>query len=318
MRRLRRAARAGLRLAVGAALVGAVVASSDVEALLHRVGRLSYGALALGVALMVLWNSLNSMRWGIVLRGLGHGQPAGLTWSLGMIGLFFSQFLPSSVGGDAVRVALIARRGVPLGVSLGGTLTDRALALLFIAVVLLVVSPATARLLRDWRLTSLVCGAALAVTAAGALPLMPVNWRRLLPGRLKPLAVPVEHYRFTLLHAPGRGVLWLLSAASYLMPCLVFYAFARDLGLPLTLADCLLLVPPVVLAMAVPLSFAGWGVREVSVVGLFGAVGVPPADALVLSVAFGAAGAIAGLIGGIVWQVSGLRRAATPGGAATG
>ncbi|MBX6320911.1 MAG: flippase-like domain-containing protein [Rhodospirillaceae bacterium] len=318
MTRLPPGAAAVLRLLVAAALVGAVVATTDVSQAARGVRRLSWGVLVLGVALMVLWNSLNSLRWGIVLRGLGHAQPARLTWSVGMIGLFFSQFLPSSVGGDAVRVALMARRGVPLGVSLGGTLTDRALALLFIAVAVLLAAPATAQRLADWRLTALVCGAALAVTLAGALPLLPVDWHGLLPRPLKALAGPVEHYRSTLLRGPGRPALGLLCAASYVMPCLVFYAFARDLGVGLALTDCLLLVPPVVLASALPLSFAGWGVREVSVVGLFGAAGIAPEDALVLSVAFGATVAAAGLIGGVVWQVSGLRRAAAPGGATAG
>jgi uncharacterized membrane protein YbhN (UPF0104 family) len=299
---------AGLKLLIAAALVALVASTTDLAELLRRVRHLSWGALVLAVALIVLWTSLNTVRWGLVLRGLAHPQPPGRLWSMGMIGLFFSQFLPSSIGGDAVRVALANRRGVPLAIAFGSTLTDRAVSLLFFAVALSVATPLTAALLGDWRLSGAVSLAALAITVIGLLPLLRVDWARWLPARLKPLAAVIGHYRFTLLDSPHRPALLLLCALAYAIPSLVFYVFARDLGLPLSLGACLLLVPPVILAMAVPISFAGWGVREIGVVTLFGAAGVSATDSLVMSVAYGATSAVAGLIGGLVWQVSGLRR----------
>jgi glycosyltransferase 2 family protein len=308
MRRLPRAVIVALKLLIAVGLVAFVASTTDLELLLQRVSHLSVVSLVAGTALVLLWASLNTLRWGLVLRGLGQPRPARETWTLGMVGLFFSQFLPSSIGGDAVRIALINRRGVPLDVAFGSTLTDRAVALLFFALVLVVAAPAIAGLLHDWRLSGAVCGAALVVCAAGAVPLLPVAWQRLMPRWLKPLGAAVEHYRFTLLHSPYRAALLGLSALAYIFPSLTFYVFARDLGVGLSLVDCLLLVPPVILAMAVPISFAGWGVREVGIVALFGAVGVAAADSLVMSVAFGATSAAGGLIGGVVWQLSGLRR----------
>jgi hypothetical protein len=199
---------------------------------------------------------------------------------------------------------------VPLGVSIGSTITDRAVTLLFFAFVLLLLTPALSAELADWRLTAAIAGAAAAVCVGGLLPLLPIGWRALLPRLLKPLAGPIEHYRFTLLRSPHRAALCALSALAYVSPCLVFYVFARDLGLALQLSDCLLLVPPVILTMALPVSFAGWGIREVSAAAVFGAVGIATTDSLVMSVAFGATGAAAGLLGGLVWQLSGLRRRA--------
>jgi Na+/H+-dicarboxylate symporter len=67
------------------------------------------------------------------------------------------------------------------------------------------------------------------------------------------------------------------------------------------------LVPPVLLISSVPISIAGWGVRETSMIAAFGFAGLAGDDGLVLSVLFGAASFVVGAIGGIVWIGSGLR-----------
>ena len=53
----------------------------------------------------------------------------------------------------------------------------------------------------------------------------------------------------------------------HVFTAVVMFMFARNLGLPLTLLDCLLFMPPIMLLAAVPISIAGWGVREGVVVG---------------------------------------------------
>jgi hypothetical protein len=61
---------------------------------------------------------------------------------------------------------------------------------------------------------------------------------------------------------------------------------------------------PTLLAMAIPISIAGWGVREGTMVIALGQVGVLPADALALSVAFGLINMLAGILGGLLWLIS--------------
>ena len=61
------------------------------------------------------------------------------------------------------------------------------------------------------------------------------------------------------------------------------------------------LVPPIVLVTTLPISIAGWGVRESATVIGFGFIGVAPADALALSVLFGLVQIVMGVPGGIMW-----------------
>ena len=56
----------------------------------------------------------------------------------------------------------------------------------------------------------------------------------------------------------------------------------------------------VVIAM-VPVSFGGWGVRELSFVYLLGTAGVPAEAALSLSITFGLLRMIIGAVGGLIW-----------------
>src|SRR5262249_21776450 len=53
--------------------------------------------------------------------------------------------------------------------------------------------------------------------------------------------------------------------------------------------------------VAVPISIGGWGLRELAVVSLLGTHGVAPEKALLFSVCFGLALAVAFLPGALVW-----------------
>ena len=57
---------------------------------------------------------------------------------------------------------------------------------------------------------------------------------------------------------------------------------------------------PRLLALAIPISVAGWGVREGTMVVALGQAGVLPADVLALSVAFGLIYMLAGIPGGLL------------------
>ena len=76
---------------------------------------------------------------------------------------------------------------------------------------------------------------------------------------------------------------------------------ADTLGIGLDLLDCLVLIPPVMLITTMPISIAGWGVRETAMVYVLGLVGVSEADSLVISVIIGILFLIVSLLGGLFW-----------------
>jgi hypothetical protein len=78
-----------------------------------------------------------------------------------------------------------------------------------------------------------------------------------------------------------------------------FWLIAESLGLGLDPAELTVVVPPVLLAALLPISIAGFGVREGAFVVLLAEFGVSSADATLLSLLSVAAVVVASIPGGL-------------------
>jgi uncharacterized membrane protein YbhN (UPF0104 family) len=76
----------------------------------------------------------------------------------------------------------------------------------------------------------------------------------------------------------------LLVVASYIV---VFLVAARALGVETPLATILPLVAPVLMTMLIPVTVAGWGIREAAAAALWGLAGLTPTDGAAISVTYG-------------------------------
>ena len=84
---------------------------------------------------------------------------------------------------------------------------------------------------------------------------------------------------------------------------------ARGLDINVTWLDCLVLMPLVLLVTTVPVSIGGWGVREGAMMFAFGLIGVSEHSAFALSFLFGILVVAVSIPGGVIWLMSGERRA---------
>ena len=73
------------------------------------------------------------------------------------------------------------------------------------------------------------------------------------------------------------------------------------------LVHVLVLVLPVMLIATIPVSIAGWGVREGAMVLAFSYAGLAESDGLIVSILFGVGSLAVGTIGGVVWVASGFK-----------
>jgi glycosyltransferase 2 family protein len=83
---------------------------------------------------------------------------------------------------------------------------------------------------------------------------------------------------------------FLLLASSLLVPLLAmlaFYAAGWALGLRYDLVTYFAIVPPAIVLTVVPISIAGWGVREGVLVGLFSLIGADKTVVLMMSLVYG-------------------------------
>jgi hypothetical protein len=95
-----------------------------------------------------------------------------------------------------------------------------------------------------------------------------------------------------------------LVVASYVA---VYVCSARMIGIDLPVPTLLPLIPWVLLAMAIPLSVAGWGVREGAAALVWAAAGLDPAQGVAISVSYGLVVLLSSLPGALIplWRAAG-------------
>jgi uncharacterized membrane protein YbhN (UPF0104 family) len=96
----------------------------------------------------------------------------------------------------------------------------------------------------------------------------------------------------------------LVSVFGHFVLCLAVWLSAQAFAIEISLGPTLVIVQPIFLVAALPISIAGWGVREGGMVFGLGLLGVASGDAALISVAYGLMGVAIGLFGARVWLFS--------------
>ena len=284
----------------------------EVEAALHSP---RWGWLMLSFAIYAVSAVLGAWQWALILRGVGINA----TWAeisrLYHIGLFFNNFLPANIGGDAWKILdLGARDGRRAGV-LAATLLDRLIglaALTLLACVAMGVAGAMDIPLPPVSLALLPVGVLLFAAMAALLS-------RRLGTMLVQMAVRVGLGRFAGpltqfagdLHRLRPRVAWLngvfgLSLGIQLLRLLTHLAAARGLGLELDLAaslQLLVLIPLLALSLTLPISINGIGLRESVSASLLTWAGLAAPQAVAMELAAYLVQVAYSLVGGLMlWR----------------
>ncbi len=301
------------KCAVSALLLWFLFTTYDIAGAMGRLGRLVPGFVVLAVAAEMVSIVLATWRWVLILRAINIGLDFLKALPIVFIALFFNQILPSNLGGDVMRVWRLFRHGSDLVNAIGSVILDRVVALLGLVILVSACLPFVS-LLTDDPVLPRILMAIIAATLAGLAFLMvferalPWMQRFLSPAVLKNLSAVAHDARKYFLNpaasVPGTAI----SVVNHVVTVTVFFALAQALGIDIGFGECLVLIPPVVLLSMLPISLAGWGVREGAMVAALGFVGVPPAQALALSITFGILYAVTSLPGGVIWFASGNRK----------
>ncbi len=292
-----------LKLAVSVGLLALLLRTIDMGAVAAVLGRLPATAIAAGLVLMLVQIAVLGLRWWLVMAAIEAPIPFGKALPVTFIGLFFNQVLPTSFGGDAVRMWQAHRLGVGGEAAVIGVLLER-IGGLFGLVVLTALGVAYLGSEIDNQAIRLGLLATLPVAVAATLALaaldrLPARWRRA-PVLAKATRLARDSRRVFLAPATALPLL-LLSMLSHALAAAAIYAFAEGLQLGLPFLSCVALFSAVILVTAIPISFAGWGLREGAMVALFAFAGLGADTALALSLAFGVAYLAASLPGCALW-----------------
>lgn len=218
------------------------------------------------------------------------------------LGLFFNQLLPSSIGGDAIRGYCLVRDGQSVGRATLSVLLDRILGMAGLVVLIALAIPYAMNLINNaemqWGMMS-----ALLVVIAGFIAILFIDifTRRFSSWRvMKGLTTLASDARQLLGSRQGLGLV-LFSVLIHILSIVVVGMLSSALSIKVDWIALTIIVPITTLLIAIPLSIAGWGVREgVMVVGL-GYVGIAPEEALALSILYGLLTLVVALPGVLAW-----------------
>src|SRR3954464_12575529 len=100
-----------LKILVSAALLYFALRKVNLAELFARIDVSSLGWIGLAIAVTFLQIFIGVLRWREISAECGATLPIRQAMRFNVIGTFFNQTLPSSIGGDAVRLWLVARSG---------------------------------------------------------------------------------------------------------------------------------------------------------------------------------------------------------------
>jgi glycosyltransferase 2 family protein len=214
------------------------------------------------------------------------------------VGLFFNQLLPTGVGGDAVRAWRCSKLGIGLGTAMRSILLDRVWGYTVLAVLYIAILPGLLHVLPQARERVGVVAVLTALLALVSLDYLPRPLLRLRV--IAPLAELSREGRRLLMHR-GRCVAVLgLSVLSIALAIVAYKLIVDGIGNRLSLGVWAMVVPPVTFIQLLPVSLAGWGVREVALVVALGSFGIPAEAALAISILVGLCMILTGLPGGLI------------------
>jgi glycosyltransferase 2 family protein len=294
-----------LKAAISLGLIIVVLRRVDFVTTWENSRQLSGTLIASIVIMFAAQTYVAAWRWWVILRH--HHIDIGLfaTVRICLIGAFFNQLLPTSFGGDVARAWYVYRSGFGRKISVISVLSDRIYGMLTLACLAIILFPVL--------LHFSVSGEALIVVGAlstgASLALMAAFWLDCLPGWARRWAI-IRHLgslsaatRALMMDKravlPLLGLSFLVHAITVLAILVLLAAVAPHVNLLL----CAALVPVIMLMVTVPISIAGWGVRESIMIYGLGLANVRPEAALIVSIMVGLSLAAVGLLGGVTWFI---------------
>jgi hypothetical protein len=247
---------------------------------------------------------LAGIRLKLMVGSVGAQRPLRTTARIALCGFFFEEVSIGFVGGDAIRLWLLRRTGMPFGRAMQALMLDRACGFGSLVLLSLLGVQALLRLVEESvrEVIVVTIGAFIAASFLGIAGLLVLT--KVLP----PTKLASYWLRFGLSEHPISGItlgfVFTVALATQLLNVLALWMVTQSLGLPITLQQWFVAGPTVLLVTMLPISIGGWGVREAGMVVALHGFGISSEDALLPSILFGLCGIIAALPGSLLWVIN--------------
>lgn len=304
---MRRILLSTIKILISAALLYFSLRKVNLFELASRIDASSLSWIGLAIAVIFLQIFLGVLRWREISVECGAPLETRQAMRYNLIGTFFNQTLPSSIGGDAVRLWLVARAGAGWRAATYSIFVDRAIGLIALAIIIVASLPWSYNLITDPHGRSALLLVDFAALAGGlgflVLGMLPWPWLKHWWATHHVYACSVIANRVIFSRDRGPRVA-VLSVLVHVLTVVIAWCVVRSISAPVTFGQVFQLVPPVILITMLPISIAGWGVREATMALAFGYAGLMTSEGVNVSLLLGAVTFLVGIFGGLVWILS--------------
>jgi uncharacterized protein (TIRG00374 family) len=304
-----------LKVVISLGVLAVILSRVDMTHVLQLLGKMAWIPFVVALLLLLSGSLVRAYRWGALVWALGVRVSWWRLVNLYFVGAFFGQFLPTGVGGDAVKMYELSRDDHKASAAISSVLVDRFLGLFVLFAMALVALIGGYRLVEP-RMRILI-GVVFVGSLAGVGLVAQRTWietwgERLgishLLGRIK-----ILRDLYASLHEYGPAALSKATVASVAWNLILvggYYLLAVAVGIQLSMWHFFLFVPIISVALMIP-SLGGLGVREASTTLLFTQAGVAEPKAVALALAYDITLIVTELIGAGLYIIQGIRETRT-------
>lgn len=259
---------------------------------------------ALVIALVQLL--LNVTRWKIIINHLGDKIDHLILTKIFWIGLFFNQVLPTSVGGDVVKSYYLFKENVKFDRVVLSIVIDRVFGMVGLSFLSMLVviffhgragaSPILIEVITLWFVFYFSIGVFFMFDKIffPFANIKIIKW-------LNSIAYDLRKIIFSI--NPSIKLL-IISLFIHSLNILIFLVLAKGSGIFYLWESFVFIVPLATLIMSIPISIAGWGIREGVLVAGLSYTGVQNEVTLAISVMFGLIVLLHSLPGAVLWLIN--------------
>ena len=300
-RKIGRPANYAVKLGITALLLFLIIRHVDPARTWQAVSQVTPASILLAMLLQLASNVVATYRWSLIMARIGFRHPFPFYLRSFFKGTFFNQGLPTSIGGDGIRILDCSREKGTAEDAFYGVFIDR-----IVGLAGLLLLNICALLLNRHLLPASVYYPLLLILVAlfsGLVLLFFLRrFRFITTSRILGYLGRLSERYFQVYSTVGSiGLQTGLSVLTHLLAMTAYYVLGVAIGLDYPLQVYLALVPPVILLTILPVSLAGWGIREGAMVGFFLLVGADRSRVLSFSILYGLLALVCSLPGLVIY-----------------
>ncbi|MDY0135567.1 MAG: lysylphosphatidylglycerol synthase transmembrane domain-containing protein [Thiomicrospira sp.] len=276
-----------IKILISVSIIGFLLYKVDATSVWDTMRNANLLYLALALVFILLSQLVAAYRWSLIMGLLNYSHPLGFYIRSYFKGSVFNQLLPTSIGGDAYRVAEVKAHGGRLRDAFYGVFIDRIVGLIGLLLLTLSANLFENNLLPD-HVFYTVNGMVL-VAFAGFFVLLALHKIQRLQDYKITQPLYDLSFQFRLVYKTPKRISQQLglSILIHLLAMVAMFGIGHSVGINEPMSVFLVIIPPAILLTVLPISFAGWGVREGALVVLFLMVGVEQTLVLAMSLLYG-------------------------------